>query len=58
MDDLFQAFLPLIPLINQFFLSVMVMADDAVLRSNRLRLLQRIAALAENVADFSLLEGF
>ena len=58
MDDLFQAFLPLIPLINQFFLSVMVMADDAVLRSNRLGLLQRIAALAENVADFSLLEGF
>jgi glycyl-tRNA synthetase beta subunit len=57
-DDLFQAFLPLIPLINQFFLSVMVMADDAALRSNRLGLLQRIAALAENVADFSLLEGF
>jgi glycyl-tRNA synthetase beta subunit len=57
-DDFLQAFLPLIPAINQFFLSVLVMAEDMALQRNRLGLLQRIAALAEGVADFSLLEGF
>jgi glycyl-tRNA synthetase len=57
-DDFLQAFLPLIPEINQFFVDVLVMVEDAALRFNRLGLLQRIAALAEGVADFSLLEGF
>jgi glycyl-tRNA synthetase len=57
-EDFFRAFLPLIPEINQFFVEVLVMAEDATLRSNRLGLLQRIAALADGVADFSLLEGF
>jgi glycyl-tRNA synthetase beta subunit len=34
------------------------MAEDERLRLNRLGLLQRIAALAEGVADLSRLEGF
>jgi len=34
------------------------MAEDKALRQNRLGLLQRIARLAEGVADFSRLEGF
>ena len=57
-DDLLNAFLPMIPVINTFFDAVLVMADDAQQRSNRLGLLQRVAALALNTADFSRLEGF
>ncbi len=57
-DDFFAAFLPLIPPINRFFEDVLVMAEDESLRYNRLGLLQRIAALADGVADFSRLEGF
>jgi glycyl-tRNA synthetase len=57
-DDLFTTFLPAIPAINTFFEKVMVMADDAAVRSSRLGLLQHIAALAKGVADLSLLEGF
>jgi glycyl-tRNA synthetase len=57
-DDFLGAFLPMIPTINRFFDEVLVMAEDAVVRENRLALLQRVAALAKGVADFSLLEGF
>jgi len=57
-DDFFAAFLPLIPAIERFFDKVLVMAEDETLRRNRLGLLQRIAALAHGVADFSRLEGF
>jgi glycyl-tRNA synthetase len=52
------AFLPMIPAVNQFFDQVLVMAEDASLRQNRLALVQRIAALADGVADMSKLEGF
>jgi glycyl-tRNA synthetase len=52
------AFEPAIPAINRFFDAVLVMAEDERLRRNRLGLLQRIAALADGVADFSRLEGF
>jgi glycyl-tRNA synthetase len=48
----------LVGVINRFFESVMVMAEDPALRANRLGLLQRIAALANGVADLSKLEGF
>jgi glycyl-tRNA synthetase len=34
------------------------MADEKEVRENRLGLLQRIAALADGVADLSKLEGF
>jgi len=57
-DEFFAVFVPLIPLINRFFEAVLVMTDDPALRSNRLGLLQHIAALARGVADFSRLEGF
>ena len=48
----------MMPAINRFFDEVLVMADDERLRQNRLGLLQRIAGLAEGVADMSKLEGF
>jgi glycyl-tRNA synthetase len=57
-DDFFAIFLPLIPPINHYFEAVLVMDDDPTLRQNRLGLLQRIAALANGVADLSKLEGF
>ncbi len=52
------AFLPLVPVINDFFNRLMVMSEDPVERSNRLGLLQRTVALANGFADFSKLEGF
>ena len=57
-DDFFKAFLPMIPVINQFFDQVLVMDERQGIRANRLGLLQRIAALAQGVADYSKLEGF
>lgn len=56
--DFFNAFLPMIPAVNRFFDDVLVMDEDALLRNNRLGLLQRIGALAEGSAELSLLEGF
>jgi len=44
--------------INRFFEAVMVMAEDPAVRANRLGMLQRVAALANGVADLSKLEGF
>jgi glycyl-tRNA synthetase len=57
-DGFLEAFMPLIPPINRFFDTVLVMDEDPHLRENRLGLLQRIASLAEDVADLSRLEGF
>ncbi|MDX1435815.1 MAG: glycine--tRNA ligase subunit beta [Anaerolineales bacterium] len=57
-DDFLKAFEPLIPAVNQFFDDVLVMAEDEEVKRNRLGLLQRIAALADGVADMSRLEGF
>jgi glycyl-tRNA synthetase len=57
-DDFLSAFLPMLPLVNKFFESVMVMAEDKAIRENRLALLQRIVHLADGVADLSRLEGF
>ena len=57
-DDFLTAFLPLIPLINQFFDEVLVMVDDESLRQNRLGLLQQIVSMADQVVDMSQLEGF
>jgi glycyl-tRNA synthetase len=58
MDDFLNAFIPLIPDINEFFDRVLVMVDDEKVRQNRLGILQRIAALAHGVVDMSRLEGF
>jgi glycyl-tRNA synthetase len=57
-DDLIKAFQPIIPVVNQFFDAVLVMAENEKVRANRLGMLQRIAALAKGIADFSCLEGF
>ncbi len=57
-DDFLNAFTPMIPAVNAFFDSVLVMAEQPQLRQNRLGLLQGIAALAHGVADLSRLEGF
>ena len=57
-DDLLNAFLPMVPKVNTFFDNVLVMAKRKDIRQNRLGLLQRIAGLAEGVADLSKLEGF
>ncbi|MBX3005579.1 MAG: glycine--tRNA ligase subunit beta [Anaerolineales bacterium] len=57
-NEMLAAFAPLIPAINTFFDKVMVMAEDEAVRRNRLGLLQRVAALAHGVADFSKIEGF
>jgi len=57
-DDFLNAFTPMIPAIDRFFDDVLVMTEDEKLQKNRLGLLQRIAALAEGVADLSKLEGF
>ena len=44
--------------INRFFEEVLVMDEDPVLRQARLALVQRIASLADGIADLSRLEGF
>ena len=43
--------------VDAFFDNVTVNADDPKLRANRLRLLGRITAALEQVADFSKIEG-
>ncbi|MFN2201991.1 MAG: hypothetical protein ACK2UO_12340 [Caldilineaceae bacterium] len=48
----------MVPAINRFFDDILVMAEDTQTRENRLALLQRIANLAEGMADLSELEGF
>ncbi len=53
-----EAFLPVIPPINNFFDNVLVMAEDEKTKHNRLGLLQQIAALMAPLADLSFLEGF
>ncbi len=57
-DDLMNTILPLIPAITTFFDKVLVMADDPLVRQNRLGMLQQIASLAEGQADLAKLEGF
>jgi len=56
--DFFDVFIPLVPVITQFFDDVLVMADEKDLKENRLALIQRVVALAAGIADFSKLEGF
>jgi len=48
----------LIPSITSFFDKVLVMAEDKAVKENRLGLLQKIASLANGIADLSKLEGF
>jgi glycyl-tRNA synthetase len=57
-NDFLNAFEPMIPAVDKFFDDVLVMVENDKIRNNRLRMLQRIASLAEGVADMSKLEGF
>jgi glycyl-tRNA synthetase len=57
-NDFLVAFVPMIPVIDRFFDDVLVMTEENSLQENRLGLLQRIADLANGVADMSRLEGF
>jgi len=57
-DDFLNAFVPMIPAVNEFFDKVLVMAEAKSVKENRLGLLQRIASLADGIADLSKLEGF
>jgi glycyl-tRNA synthetase beta chain len=43
------------PVIDNFFDSVMVMADDRKLRENRIALVQQLESLLSRIADFSLI---
>ena len=51
-------FVEMVPAINSFFNTVLVMDKDQKVRENRLALLQAIAGLIKGKADFSQLEGF
>ncbi len=57
-DDFLNAFVPMIPVVNEFFEKVLVMAEDRAVKENRLGLLQAISALEDGAADLSRLEGF
>ena len=57
-DDFVSVLKPLVAPISAFFDKVLVMAEDQTLKESRLGILQRVAALADGVADFSKLEGF
>jgi len=57
-DELLNAFLPMIPAINEFFDKVLVMAEDENVRQNRFALVGQIASLSNGLADMSKLEGF
>ncbi len=51
-------FAGMVPTINNFFNTVLVMDKDKNVRENRLALLQAIAGFTKGKADFSQLEGF
>jgi glycyl-tRNA synthetase len=58
LDTFLDSVVALIPAINEFFDNVLVMAEEASIRENRLGLVQRIASMADGIADLSHLEGF
>lgn len=57
-DELLTMVSALVPAITTFFDQVLVMAEQPVLRTNRLALVSEVAALANGIADLSKLEGF
>ncbi|MBP6086994.1 MAG: glycine--tRNA ligase subunit beta, partial [Pelolinea sp.] len=57
-DEFLSNFVKMIPAINEFFDTVLVMTEEENIRQNRLGLLQAIVGLANGRADFSHLEGF
>jgi glycyl-tRNA synthetase len=57
-DDFLAAFEPIVPVIQRFFVEVLVMAEARAIRENRLGLLQAVTALARGRADLSQMAGF
>ncbi|MFQ3565995.1 MAG: glycine--tRNA ligase subunit beta [Aggregatilineales bacterium] len=57
-SEFLAAFEPMLPQIKAFFDEVLVMAEDAALRENRLGLLQAISAMQRGRVDLSHLSGF
>jgi glycyl-tRNA synthetase len=57
-DELFAALAPLVPVIDRFFVDIMVIAEDPEVRANRLALVRAIARLADGIVDLSKVEGF
>jgi glycyl-tRNA synthetase len=57
-DELFGALVPLVPVIDRFFVDIMVMAEDPAMRANRLALVRGVARLAAGIVDLSKVEGF
>ncbi|MGC8837279.1 MAG: hypothetical protein ACP5UM_02575, partial [Anaerolineae bacterium] len=57
-DGFLRAFQGMVRAITRFFDDVLVMAEDPVLRQNRLALVQEVADLPRGLADLSRLEGF
>jgi len=57
-DEFLNAIVELVPLINIFFDKVLVMAEDKIVRNNRLALVGQIASLSYGIADLGKLEGF
>ncbi len=57
-DECLEIVVRLIPAINVFFDKVLVMAEDEMIRQNRLALVGQIANLSNGIADLSKLEGF
>jgi len=57
-DEFLNAIMELVPLINIFFDKVLVMAEDKIVRNNRLALVGQIASLSYGIADLGKLEGF
>lgn len=57
-DGFLNAFVPMIPAVNDFFDHVMVHVEDKAIRQNRLGLLQNISAMQKRRADLSELSGF
>ena len=58
MDAFLNSLVPIIPAINDFFDTVLVMDENQEIRENRLGLLQQTSNLAAGIADLSKLEGF
>ena len=57
-ETLLSSLLPVIPSINAFFDTVLVMDEDQAIRENRLGLLQAVSNLAAGIVDLSKLESF
>jgi len=57
-DEFISIIVTILPAINKFFDEVLVMAEEADVRQNRLALVGQVAGLADGIADLSKLEGF